>query len=107
MDAIIGAYLSYLPRVFMRLIASFPKKGKGYFLPRTREVPEEVLYLKIWPKTDVWLKYMETYHPERADNKIIRLNLTGLGFLRLLHMLRVILLQDSVILHKQFPLHPL
>ena len=50
---------------------------------------------------------METYHLERADNKVIRLNLTGSGFLRLLHALRVILLQDSVILRERFPLHPL
>jgi len=107
MDAIMGAYLSYLPHAFMRLITGFPKEGKGYFLPRAREVPEEVLYLKIWPKTNVWLKCIETYHPERADNKVIWLDLMGLGFLRLLYTLRVILLQDSVILCKQFPLHPL
>ena len=47
MDAIIGAYLSYLPYTFIRLIASFLKKGKGYFLPRARKVLEEALYLKI------------------------------------------------------------
>jgi len=37
----------------MRLIASFLKEEKGYFLPYAREVPEEALYLKIWPKTNV------------------------------------------------------
>ena len=87
-----GAYLSYLPRAFIRSIAGFPKEGKGYFLPRAREVPEEALCLKIWPETDVWLKRMETYHLERADNKVVWLNLAGLGFLRLLRALRVILL---------------
>jgi len=107
MDAIMGAYLSYLPYMFMRSIASFLKEGKGYFLPYTQEVPEEVLCLKIWPKTDVWLKRIKTYHPERADNKVVWLDLVGLGFLRLLRALRVILLQDSVILCKQFPLYPL
>jgi hypothetical protein len=102
-----GAYLSYLPCAFMWSIAGFLKEGKGYFLPRAREVLEEVLCLKIWPKTDVWLKRMETYYPERADNEVIRLDLAGLGFLRLLRALRVILLQDLVILRKQFPLYPL
>ena len=48
-----GAYLSYLPRAFIRLIAGFLKEGKGYFLPRAREVLEEALYLRIWPKTNV------------------------------------------------------
>ena len=95
-DAMTGTYLSYLPRAFMRSITGFPKEGKGYFLPRTREVPEEALYLKIWPEADVWLKRIKTYHPDRADNKVVRLDLTGSGFLRLLRMLRVILLQDSV-----------
>ena len=102
-----GAYLSYLPYAFIQSITSFLKKGKGYFLPHAREVPEKALCLKIWPETNVWLKRIETYHPDRADNKVVRLNLTGLGFLRLLYTLRVILLQDLVILHKQFPLHPL
>ena len=106
-DAMTGAYLSYLPRAFMRSIAGFPKEGKGYFLPRAREVPEEALCSKIWPETDVWLKRMEAYHPGRAENEVARLDLAGSGFLRLLRVLRVILLQDSVILRKQFPLHPL
>ena len=92
MDAMMGAYLSYLPRAFIRLITGFLKEGKGYFLPRAREVPEEALYLKIWPKTNVWLKRIKTYYLDRADNKVIRLNLMGLGFLRLLRALRVILL---------------
>jgi len=87
-----GAYLSYLPRVFIRLITSFLKKGKGYFFPRIWEVPEKALCLNIWPKTNIWLKYIEAYYLGRADNKVIRLNLTGLGFLRLLYALRVILL---------------
>jgi hypothetical protein len=47
MDAITGAYLSYLPRAFIQLITGFLKEGKGYFLPRAREVLEEALYLKI------------------------------------------------------------
>jgi len=68
---------------------------------------EEALYLKIWPETNVWLKHMETYYLDRADNKVIQLNLAGLGFLRLLCALRVILLQDSIVLHNLFPLHPL
>jgi len=76
----------------MWLITGFLKEGKGYFFPRAWEVPEEALYLKIWPKTNVWLKRMEAYYLGRADNKVIWLDLAGLGFLRLLCVLRVILL---------------
>jgi hypothetical protein len=50
---------------------------------------------------------MEAYHPDRTDNEVVRLDLAGSGFLRLLRTLRVVLLQDSVILRQRFPLHPL
>jgi hypothetical protein len=50
---------------------------------------------------------MEAYRSDRADNEVVRLDLAGLGFLRLLCALRVILLQGSVVLRKEFPLHPL
>ena len=102
-----GAYLSYLSYIFMRLIAGFLKEGKGYFLPYIRKVLEEALCLKIQPKTNIWLKRIEAYYLGRADNKVIWLNLIGSGFLRLLYTLRVILLQNLVILRKQFPLYPL
>ena len=49
---------------------------------------------------------MEAYDPERDDNEVVRLDLTGSGLLQLLRVLRVILLQDSVILRKEFPHHP-
>ena len=91
----------------IQLITSFLKEEKDYFLPYARKVLEEALCLKIQPKTNVQLKYIETYYLKRADNKVVQLNLTGLGFLRLLRALRVILLQDLVILRKQFPLYPL
>ena len=91
----------------MRAIAGWPQDGKGYFLPRAQEVPEEALYSRIWPEADRWHKRMEAYHPDRDDNEVVRLDLAGTGFLRLLRALRVVLLQDSVILRKQFPLHPL
>ena len=102
-----GAYLSYLPRAFIRSIAGFPKEGKGYFLPHAQEIPPAGLYLKIWPETDVWLERMEAYRPNKADNEVVRLDLAGSGFLRLLRALRVVLLQDSVVLRKEFPRHPL
>ena len=50
---------------------------------------------------------MEAYRPNRADNEVVRLDLAGSEFLRLLCTLRVILLQDSVVLRREFPLHPL
>src|SRR5277367_6020493 len=106
-DAMTGVYLSYLPRAFMRSIAGFPQRGNAYFLPRAQEIPDEALCARIWPEVDVWLERMEAYHPDRTDNEVVRLDLAGSGFLRLLRTLRVVLLQDSVILRQRFPLHPL
>ena len=107
MDVLTSVYLSHLPRRFMRAIAGWPQEGKGYFLPRAQETPEEALCSRIWPGVDVWMERMEAYDPDRDDNEVVRHDLAGTGFLRLLRVLRVILLQDSVILRKQFPLHPL
>ena len=106
-DAMTGVYLSYLPRKFMRSIAGWPQRGNGYFLPRAQMIPDEALCAQIWPEVDVWLERMEAYHPDRTDNEVVRLDLAGSGFLRLLRTLRVILLQDSVVLRQQFPRHPL
>jgi hypothetical protein len=83
-----GVYLSYLPRGFIRSIAGFPQEGKAYFLPRARETPEEALCTQIWPETDVW--------PDRQRGCTTRSR-----------RLRVVLLQDSVILRQRFPRHPL
>src|SRR5947207_13207622 len=102
-----GAYLSYLPRAFIRSIAGFPQEGKGYFLPRARETPPAALYSKIWPEIDVWLERIEAYRPGKADNEVVRLDLAGSGFLRLFRALRVVLLQDSVVLRKKFLYYPL
>ena len=101
-DVMTGVYLSYLPREFIRSIADFPQEEKAYFFPRARETPEEVLSTQIWLETDIWLQRMEVYHSDRTDNEVVRLNLAGSRFLRL-RTLRVVLLQNSVILRQRFP----
>jgi hypothetical protein len=45
--------------------------------------------------------------PRSNDNEVVLLDLAGSGFLRLLCTLRVVLLQDSVLLRQRFPSHPL
>jgi hypothetical protein len=50
---------------------------------------------------------MKAYRSDKADNEIVWLDLAGSGFLRLLCALRVVLLQDSVVLRKKFLRHPL
>ena len=50
---------------------------------------------------------MEAYHPKKIDNEVVWLDLAGSGFLRLFCALWVILLQDLVVLRKEFSRHPL
>jgi centromere DNA-binding complex CBF3 subunit-like protein len=78
-DAMTGAYLSYLPLSFMRSITGFPKEGKGYFLSPRAGGAEESLSSKAWSEADIWLQRMESYHPDKADNKVVRLDLAGSG----------------------------
>ena len=91
----------------IQLTTSFLKEGKGYFLPCAWELLEETLYLKIQPNIDMQLRCIEAYYLDRAKNKVIQLNLIGLGFLYLLYTLRVIILQDLVVLYREFLLYPL
>src|SRR5438045_785578 len=46
---------------------------------------------------------MKAYHLRKADNEVVWLDLAGSGFLRLFCALWVILLQDLVVLRKEFP----
>jgi hypothetical protein len=45
----VEAYLSQLPRKFMRRIASFTSDDGGYLLPRAQAAPPAELMQKIWP----------------------------------------------------------
>lgn len=95
-----GVYLSYLPRGFsIGRESLFPSPGTG----DPRGGP---LYADLARNRHL-LQRMAAYHPDRTDNEVVRLDLASSGFLRLLRTLRVVLLQDSVILRQQFPLHPL
>ncbi len=106
-DAITGVYFSYLSRAFIRSIAGFPMKKKSYFLFYAREMPGDAFCLKIWFETDVWFYRMETYHLDRDDNEVVRQNFASSEFLRLFRAFRMILLQDLVILRKEFSFYPL
>ena len=50
---------------------------------------------------------MEAYRFGKADNEVVWLDLAGSGFLRLLCALWVVLLQDLVVLRKEFPRYSL
>src|SRR3569833_888053 len=102
------AYLTHLPREFMRIVAGFTKTPGDYFLPRAVCEPPAELQKQIWPWIDEWEPRFEAcarrcrWHQGGLDEP----DLAGDGFLKLLRYLRVVLLQDLAVLQPQFPTLP-
>ena len=48
-ETMVNAYLSHLPKKFMRRVAGFTTEEGGYFLPRAQAEPQTELLWKIWP----------------------------------------------------------
>jgi centromere DNA-binding complex CBF3 subunit-like protein/transcriptional activator of glycolytic enzymes GCR1 len=104
------AYLSRLPRKFMRVAAGFSKTAGNYHLQRAAVQPPAVLTSQIWPWVDSWLARYNasiTSGHSFANGGLDDCDIAGKQFLDMLVWLRVILLQDAAILQHQFPLFPL
>ncbi|EDN05524.1 predicted protein [Histoplasma mississippiense (nom. inval.)] len=92
--------------------------------------PRKQLEAAIWPWVDVWLDRFDSYErlsqkqrqTQRREREAAEMeevketeqelpedeqDLAAQGFLRLLKQLRTVILQDSVLLQRQFPDHPL
>ena len=121
-DTLTSCYLTHIPREFVRSMAGFNPSGGGvYYLPRARVEPPESLLQAVWPWVDQWLEWYDSpedrpfpsYEAYTTDPQPVpsseddRMDLAGQGFLRLLVVLRIVFLQDSVILRREFPQHPL
>lgn len=125
-DAMTNCYLSHIQRDFVRALAGFAPHGAGnYYLPRAKIAPPASLVRDLWPWVDQWSAWFkdsqdgvlkasvkssyegplgwEPLPPSEEDSD----DLAGQGFLRLLDTLRTIFLQDSVVLRKEFPRHPI
>lgn len=119
-DAMTGCYLTHLPRKFIRAMAGFNPSAQGnFYLPRAKVMPPRSLERTLWPWVDEWLEWFE-WHTDNeaaaaaaaaAEQEVVveedARDLAGQGFLRLLCQLRIILLQDSVIMRHEFPGHPI
>jgi hypothetical protein len=112
-DALTNCYLTHLPRKFIRSMAGFNPSVQGnFYLPRAKVLPPQSLEQAVWPFVDEWISWFDSHVDADADNDVDadtddRKDLAAQGFLRLLRELRVILLQDSVILKREFPAHPI
>ena len=117
-DAMTNCYLNSIARPFVRGMAGFePNKTGNYFLPRAKVDPPETLVRAVWPWVDQWLAWVSSRSnaddvpyaslPPLDDSQSDQSDLAAQGFLRLLKTLRTILLQDSVLMRKEFPQHPM
>jgi Centromere DNA-binding protein complex CBF3 subunit, domain 2/Transcriptional activator of glycolytic enzymes len=123
-DALTTSYLTHLPRKFVRGMAGFSPSVQGnFYLPRAKVLPPRSLEQALWPWVDEWLAWFDSQEEEEEEeeepeefpataeaykaDKADRQDLAGQGFLRLLQQLRIILLQDSVIMRREFPDHPI
>ena len=103
-------YLSFLPRVWMRAAAGWPREGRCFHLKRA-VVPPEALMREIFPWVDDWLERYQVANRSGArfaegglDNDP---DLSGEVLLRLLSLLREIFLQDAAVLQARYPDNPL
>lgn len=104
------AYLSRLPREFMRVAAGFSRTAGNYHLQRAAVQPPATLTSQIWPWVDGWLARYDASiasHYSFTDGGLDDCDIAGKQFLDLLTWLRITMLQDAAILQHQFPLFPL
>jgi hypothetical protein len=109
-SSMLTAYLSGLPREFMRVIAGFSGTIGHYHLRRAGVKPPKALKGQLWPWVDSWLERYKACIVSGcsfADGGLDSCDLAGKTFLELLDWLRDILLQDAAVLQHRFPLFPL
>ncbi|CDH60232.1 predicted protein [Lichtheimia corymbifera JMRC:FSU:9682] len=84
-------YLTGFPKRIIRTINGFPADGGQYYLQRACLFPSDSLQKKVVPQADYWLRRVQ-------EGDGCEPTICGQGFLRLVLELRVILLQDVVML---------
>ena len=103
------AYLSRLPREFMRVAAGFSCTAGNYHLQRAAIQPPTALTSRIWLWVDSWLARYDASIVSScsfANGGLDDCDIAGKQFLDLLAWLRTTMLQDAAILQYQFPLFP-
>jgi hypothetical protein len=94
------AYLTHLPREFMRVVAGFSTSSGDYFLARAAHEPPYALQKQLWPWIEEWELRFEARarRCSWAQGGLDEDDLAADGFLKLVRHLRVVLLQDLAVL---------
>jgi hypothetical protein len=99
------AYLTHLPREFLRVVAGFSRTAGDYYLARAAHDPPYALQKQLWP----WIEEWEPRFEARArrcnwqQGGLDEDDLAADGFLKLVRRLRVVLLQDLAVLQPRYP----
>lgn len=97
-DRMETCYLTTIPRKALRALAGFSTKGDTYWLARATIEPCKALQRMVHRDLD---------DAEAALRASGLREIAASGFVQMLHDLRVVFLQDSVLLRRQFPDHPI
>jgi hypothetical protein len=99
------AYLTHLPREFMKIVSGFSSSEGDCFLARALFKPPSSLQSKIWPWIEEWEARFDARarHQRWEQGGLDDDDLAGDGFLKLMRHLRVVLLQDLATLQPRFP----
>jgi Centromere DNA-binding protein complex CBF3 subunit, domain 2/Transcriptional activator of glycolytic enzymes len=99
------AYLTHLPRQFMRIVAGFSVSAGDYFLARAAHDPPAALQQQLWPWIEEWELRFEARARRLswAQGGLDEDDLAADGFLKLMRRLRTILLQDLAVLQPRYP----
>ncbi|KAJ9419092.1 hypothetical protein QL093DRAFT_2353957 [Fusarium oxysporum] len=102
------AYLTRLPRQFMRIVAGFSASPGDYFLARAAHEPPYVLQKQLWPWIEEWEPRFEARARRQcwAEGGLDDDDLAADGFLKLMRRLRIVLLQDLAVLQPRYPSLP-
>jgi hypothetical protein len=102
------AYLTHLPRQFMRIAAGFSGASGDYYLTRAAFEPPDTLQRQLWPWIEEWEARFEARarRCRWAQGGLDEDDLAGDGFLKLMRRLRIVLLQDLAVLQPRFPSLP-
>jgi hypothetical protein len=102
------AYLTHLPRQFMRIAAGFSGTSGDYYLTRATYEPPDALQRQLWPWIEEWEARFEARarRCRWAQGGLDEDDLAGDGFLKLMRRLRIVLLQDLAVLQPRFPSLP-
>lgn len=102
------AYLTHLPRQFMRIVAGFSASAGDYFLARAAHEPPHALQKQLWPWIEEWEPRFEARARRCcwAEGGLDEDDLAADGFLKLMRRLRTVLLQDLAVLQPRYPSLP-